>query len=94
MEASTVEAYESSVANVVVPACGELLLADMTVLRCNRILQRIRGNESMSPRAQVRSVLSQVCLTGIEHGILDLNRIRDNHVLLLLPKQESVLTPT
>jgi hypothetical protein len=48
VEASTIEAYESSIAHVVIPECGELLLSDMTVLRINRILQGIREGTSLS----------------------------------------------
>lgn len=93
VEASTIEAYECSIDHVVVPECGELLLSDMTVLRINRILQRIREQKSLSAARKARSVLSQVCLTGIEHGVLAFNPVRDARPLPLPPKKESVLTP-
>lgn len=93
VEASTIESYEASIAHVVVPECGELLLSDMTVLRINRILQRIRETRSLSGARKARSVLSQVCLTGIEHGVLAFNPVRDARPLPLPPKKESVLTP-
>jgi integrase len=93
VEVSTVETYESSIINVVIPECGELLLADITVLRCNRILQHIREGKSLSAARKARSVLSQVCLTGIEHGILTFNPVRDTRRLPLPPKKESVLIP-
>lgn len=93
VEASTIEAYESSIAHVVAPGCGELLLSDMTVLRSNRVLQRIRERKSLSAARKARSVLSQVCLTGIEHGVLAFNPVRDARPLPLPPKKESVLTP-
>lgn len=93
VEASTLEAYQSSIANVIVPECGELLLLDMTVLRINRILQRIREDKSLSAARRARSVLSQICLTGIEHGVLAFNPVRDARQLPLPPRKESVLTP-
>jgi integrase len=37
-------------------------------------------------------VLSQVCLTGIEHGVIGFNPVRDARSLPLPPKKESVLT--
>jgi integrase len=93
VEVSTVETYESSITHVLVPECGQLLLTDLTVLRTNRILQRIRENRSLSAARKARSVLSQVCLTGIEHGVLAFNPVRDTRPLPLPPKKESVLTP-
>lgn len=51
VEDSTMEKYEASVHNVVVPTCGELLLRDFTVRRCNRILADIRERLSPSTRS-------------------------------------------
>lgn len=48
VEVSTIETYEFSVNNVIIPECGNLLLTDLTVLRCNRILQNIRDTKSLS----------------------------------------------
>lgn len=70
VEDSTMETYEASVHNVIVPTCGELLLRDFTVRRCNRILADIRERSSLSAARKARSVLSQVCATGIEYEIL------------------------
>jgi hypothetical protein len=78
---------------VIVPECGELLLSDTTVLRINRILQRIREDKSLSAARKARSVLSQICSTGIEHGMFAFNPVRDARPLPLPPKKESVLAP-
>jgi integrase len=75
------------------PACGNLPLKDLSVLRCNRILQSIREQKSLSAARRARSVLSQVCQTGIEHEVLTANPIRDARRLPLPEKKESVLNP-
>ena len=93
VEVSTIETYEFSVNNVIIPECGHLLLTDLTVLRCNRILQHIRDTKSLSAARKARSMFSQICATGIEHGVLAFNPVRDARALPLPPKKESVLTP-
>jgi len=45
VQGSTMEAYEASVQNVIT-TCGDLLLRDFTVRRCNRILADIRHQRS------------------------------------------------
>ena len=92
VEFSSVETYEFSVTNVIIPACGNLLLTDLTVLRCNRILQNIRDTKSLSAARKARSMLSQICATGIEHGVLAFNPVRDAKALPVPPRKESVLT--
>jgi hypothetical protein len=77
VEVSTIETYEFSVNNVIIPECGNLLLTDLTVLRCNRILQHIRDTKSLSAARKARSMSSQICATGIEHGVLAFNPVRD-----------------
>ncbi|TSD62416.1 tyrosine-type recombinase/integrase [Aeromicrobium piscarium] len=93
VEDSTVEAYEASVRNVVIPACGDLLLIDLSVRRCNRILTDIRTDLSLSSARKARSVLSQTCAIAIEHEVLMHNPVRDTRRLPLPEKKESVLTP-
>lgn len=92
VEISTLETYEYSVANVIVPECGDLLLTELTALRCNRLLDRIRDTKSLSAARKARSILSQVCSTGLDHGVLQFNPVRDARALPLPPKKESVLT--
>jgi integrase len=92
VEYSSLETYEFSVNNVIIPACGNLLLKDLTVLRCNRILQKIRDTKSLSAARKARSMLSQICATGIEHGVLEFNPVRDAKALPVPPKKESILT--
>lgn len=65
VEVSTIETYEFSVNNVIIPECGNLLLTDLSVLRCNRILQHIRDTKSLSAARKARSMFSQICATGI-----------------------------
>jgi len=93
VEISTIETYEFSVSKVIIPACGDLLLSDLTVLRCNRILQHIRDTKSLQAARKARNMLSQICATGIEHGVLAFNPVRDAKALPVPPRKESVLTP-
>lgn len=93
VEDTTMESYRSTIRHVVNPACGNLPLKDLSVLRCNRILQSIREQKSLSAARRARSVLSQVCQTGIEHEVLTANPIRDARRLPLPEKKESVLNP-
>lgn len=76
VEDSTMEAYEASVRKVITPTCGDLLLRDFTVRRCNRILADIREQRSLAAARKARSVLSLICQTGIEYGILAFNPVR------------------
>lgn len=93
VEPTTMDAYTQSVRNVIVPACGELMLRDFTVRRCNRILTEIRESCSLSAARKARSVLSQVCQTGIEYEVLTFNPVRDARRLPLPEKKTSKLTP-
>lgn len=93
VEESTLDVYESTIRNVIVPTCGELMLRDFTVRRCNRILADIRESRSLSAARKARSVLSQVCLTGIEYDVLTSNPVRDARRLPLPDKKTSMLTP-
>jgi integrase len=93
VEQSTLEVYEASIRFVIVPTCGDLLLRDFTVRRCNRILTEIKTEKSLSAARKARSVLSQVCATGIEWEILTANPVRDARRLPLPEKKTAVLTP-
>ncbi|GLU89684.1 tyrosine-type recombinase/integrase [Agromyces sp. NBRC 114283] len=93
VEDSTMESYEASVRNVITPTCGDLLLRDFTVRRCNRILADIREQRSLAAARKARSVLSMICQTGIEYDILAFNPVRDARRLPLPEKKTAVLTP-
>lgn len=93
VEDSTMEAYEASIKHVIEPMFGELMLTDVSALRVNRMLQQIREEKSLSAARKARSVLSQVCATGIEHGVLQINPVRHARSLPLPEKKESVLSP-
>jgi integrase len=92
VEFSSVETYEFSVNNVIIPVCGNLLLKDLTVMRCNRILQKIRDTKSLSAARKECSMLSQICATGIEHGVREFNPVWDAKALPVPPKTPEQLT--
>lgn len=94
VEDTTLETYQFCIDNVIAPQCGALRLRDLSVLRCNRILQSIREEKSLSSARKAKSVLSMVCATGIEHEVIAVNPVRDTRRLPLPEKKESALTPT
>lgn len=69
------------------------MLRNLSVLRCNRILQTIREDKSLSSARKAKSLLSQICTTGIEHEVITGNPVRDTRRLPLPEKKESALTP-
>jgi hypothetical protein len=92
IEISTLETYEFRANNVIVPEFVDLLLTDLTVLLCNRILQHIRDSRSLLAACKARNMFSQICAVGVDHDVLALNPARDACALPLLPKKESALT--
>ncbi|CAN5442026.1 site-specific integrase [soil metagenome] len=88
---STLESYEDTVRNIVVPACGGITLADLSVGRCDRIIQRLLATRSISAARKARSVLSLVCGTAVRHDVLRANPIRDVQRLPTSAKKESYL---
>ncbi len=93
VEVSTVEAYEDTVKTVIVPTCGELMLADLTVVRCDRIIRRLAGTRSNSAACKARTVLSQMCGHAVRLGAIPLNPFRDVQRLPSSKKKASYLTP-
>jgi hypothetical protein len=86
---STLESYEDTVRNIIVPACGGITLADLSVGRCNRIIQRLLSTRSISAARKARSVLSLDCGTAVRHDVLRTNPIRDVQRLPTSSKKES-----
>lgn len=93
VEDTTLETYQYCIDHVILPQCGSLRLRDLSVLRCNRIIQTIREEKSLSSARKAKSILSMVCAAGIEHEVLDFNPVRDTRRLPLPEKKESALTP-
>jgi hypothetical protein len=58
---STYESYETTARLVILPRCGGVRLDRLTVGRCDRILQKILEEESISKARHARAVLSLVC---------------------------------
>ncbi|MFF2387212.1 tyrosine-type recombinase/integrase [Agromyces sp. NPDC058104] len=93
LEFSTYERYETTARMLLVPRCGEVRLEQLTVGRCDRILQRILEEESVSAARRARAVLSLVCGYAVRDDAMPRNPIRDVQRLPMTPKKESVLTP-
>lgn len=93
VEVSTVEAYEDTVKTVIIPICGELMLADLTVVRCDRIIRRLAKTRSISSARKARTVLSQMCGHAIRVGAMPANPFRDVQRLPSSKKKQSYLTP-
>ncbi len=93
VEVSTLEGYQDSVRTIVIPACGGIMLRDLTVGRADRILQRILATRSISAARKARSALSLVCGTAVRQDVLSFNPIRDVQRLPSSPKRQSYLSP-
>jgi integrase len=94
VEVSTLEGYQDSVRTIVIPACGGIMLRDLTVGRADRILQRILATRSISAARKARSALSLVCGTAVRQDVLSFNPIRDVQRLPSSPKRQSYLSPS
>jgi len=89
---STYESYETTARLVIVPRCGGVRLDRLTVGRCDRILQRIPEEESISKARHARAVLSLVCGYAVRDDAMVGNPVRDVQRLPTTPKKESTLT--
>ncbi|TFC03387.1 tyrosine-type recombinase/integrase [Cryobacterium sp. MDB2-33-2] len=90
---STYESYEATARVIIVPRCGGVRLDRLTVGRCDRILQRILEEETISKARRARAVLSLVCGYAVRDDALERNPVRDVQRLPTSPKKESALTP-
>lgn len=62
---------------ILVPRCGGVRLDRLTVGRCDRILQRILEEETISKARRARAVLSLVCGYAVRDDALERNPVRD-----------------
>lgn len=91
---STYESYETTVRVIILPRYGGIRLDRLTVGRCDRILQRILEEETLSKARRARAVLSLVCGYAVRDDALERNPVRDVQRLPTAPRKESALTPT
>jgi integrase len=89
---STYEAYETTARVIILPRCGGIQLDRLTVGRCDRILQRIMEEESVSKARRARTVLSLVCGYAARDDAMERNPVRDVQRLPLPPKKQFALT--
>jgi hypothetical protein len=75
---STYESYETTARLVILPRCGGVRLDRLTVGRCDRILQKILEEESISKARDARAVLNLVCGYTVRD---DARRWRPSHCL-------------
>lgn len=88
---STYETYEVTVRLTLKPRCGGIALEDLTVGRCDRIIQAILHD--ITPSAARRAVLSLICGYAVRDDAIRSNPVRDVQRLPLPEKKTSVLTP-
>lgn len=89
---STYESYEVTARLVIVPRCGGVRLDQLTVGRCDRILQKILEEESISKARHARAVLSLLCGYAVRDDAMDRNPVRDVQRLPMAPRKESALS--
>ncbi|WP_104190536.1 site-specific integrase [Cryobacterium sp. Y82] len=90
---STYESYETTARVIIVPRCGGVRLDHLTVGRCDRILQRILEEETISKARRARAVLSLLCGYCVRDDAMPQNPVRDVQRLPMSPRKESALTP-
>ena len=90
---STYESYETTARVIIVPRCGGVRLDHLTVGRCDRILQRILEEETISKARRARAVLSLLCGYAVRDDAMSQNPVRDVQRLPMSPRKESALTP-
>lgn len=89
---STYESYEVTARLVIVPRCGGVRLDQLTVGRCDRILQKVLEEESIFKARHARAVLSLLCGYAVRDDALDRNPVRDVQRLPTAPRKKSALT--
>ncbi|MGJ0203038.1 tyrosine-type recombinase/integrase [Leucobacter sp. gxy201] len=90
---STYENYEISVRCTLLPRCGGIALGALTVGRCDRIIQAILLERSISAARRARSVFNMICAFAVRDDAIPFNPVRDVQRLPLPPKKTSILTP-
>ena len=90
---STYDSYESTLRLILVPRCGAIALGSLTVGRCDRIIQGLLVDGSLSKARRARSVLSLICGYATRDDAMPLNPVRDVQHLPMPDKKTSVLTP-
>ncbi|WP_166784876.1 integrase [Cryobacterium sp. TMT2-42-4] len=88
----TYESYETTARLVILPRCGGVQLDRLTVGRCDRILQKILEEESISKARHARAVLSLICGYAVRDDAMGANPVRDVQRSPTTPKKESTLT--
>ncbi len=90
---STFESYEATARLTIIPRCGGITLGALTVGRCDRIIQGILLEQSLSAARRARSVLGLVCGYAVRDDAIPSNPVRDVQRLPQPPKKTSILTP-
>lgn len=90
---STLESYESTVRLVLKPACGAITLDQLTVGRCDRIIQGIIRDGSLSKGRKARAALGLICGYAVRDDAMPRNPVREVQRLPMPEKKTSVLTP-
>lgn len=89
---STLESYESAVRLILKPMCGAVTLDQLTVGRCDRIIQGIMREGSLSKARKARAVLGLICGYAVRDDAIPRNPIRDVQRLPMPEKKTSALT--
>ena len=90
---STLESYESAVRLVLKPVCGAVTLDQLTVGRCDRIIQSIMREGSLSKARKARAVLGLICGYAVRDDAIPRNPVRDVQRLPMPEKKTSNETP-
>lgn len=85
----TVRNYKSWLANWVVPKLGELLLRELTVKGCEKVIENAQDTKGFETASKVKGVLGLVCGYAVRHGALESNPVRSSKRLSRGDKDEA-----
>lgn len=69
--------YRSHTHNWIIPALGELRMRrELTVMSCERLIEKARSTNSYETAKGVRAVLSAICGYAVRHKVIDSNPVR------------------
>lgn len=90
---STYDSYESTLRLTLVPKYGAITLSSLTVGRCDRMIQALLSEKSLSQARRARSVLSLICGYAVRDDAMPHNPVRDVQRMPTPTKKTSALAP-
>lgn len=74
----TVRNYRGWLNNWITPRLGELLLRELSVKGCEKVIEHAQDKKGYETASKVKVVLGLVCGYAVRHGALDTNHVRSS----------------